>query len=128
MAETRYTPPVTIIKLLRSNKPAADQTNPCPRLVLSCRFPAMLLATIPKSEGIPACVRAGSAGYLAWPDRSGVDPPQGLAERHTVIGTDDLAKSTCRRGRSGVTTTLTRFGFRARRLKSSPPPLWARVT
>jgi hypothetical protein len=39
--------------------------KPTERLVLSCRFHAMLLASMAKSQGIPARVRVGFAGYLA---------------------------------------------------------------
>lgn len=39
--------------------------SPVERLVLSCRFHAMLLASMVKSRGIPARVRVGFAGYLA---------------------------------------------------------------
>jgi hypothetical protein len=38
--------------------------KPAERLVLSCRFHAMLLASMVKSQGIPARVRVGFAGYL----------------------------------------------------------------
>jgi hypothetical protein len=39
--------------------------KPAEKLVLSCRFHAMLLASVMKSRGIPARVRVGFAGYLA---------------------------------------------------------------
>jgi hypothetical protein len=39
--------------------------RPAERLVLSCRFHAMLLASMVKSRGIPARVRVGFAGHLA---------------------------------------------------------------
>jgi hypothetical protein len=39
--------------------------KPEERLVLSCRFHALLLASVMKSRGIPARVRVGFAGYLA---------------------------------------------------------------
>jgi hypothetical protein len=39
--------------------------EPGERLVLSCRFHAMLLASMLKSQAIPARVRVGFAGYLA---------------------------------------------------------------
>jgi hypothetical protein len=38
---------------------------PAERLVLSCRFHAMLLVSMVKSRGIPARVRVGFGGYLA---------------------------------------------------------------
>jgi hypothetical protein len=40
------------------------ERTPAERLVLSCRFHAMLLASMVKSQGIPARVRVGFAGYL----------------------------------------------------------------
>jgi hypothetical protein len=41
------------------------ERTPAERLVLSCRFHAMFLASMVKSQGIPARVRVGFAGYLA---------------------------------------------------------------
>lgn len=38
---------------------------PAERLVLSCRFHAMLLVSMVKSRGVPARVRVGFGGYLA---------------------------------------------------------------
>jgi hypothetical protein len=41
------------------------EREPAERLVLSCRFHAMLLVSMIKSRGVPARVRVGFAGYLA---------------------------------------------------------------
>ncbi|MCP4544353.1 MAG: transglutaminase domain-containing protein [Chloroflexi bacterium] len=41
------------------------EREPAERLVLSCRFHAMLLVSMVKSQGIPARVRVGFGGYLA---------------------------------------------------------------
>lgn len=49
----------------RNPRGLVTDRKPAERLVLSCRFHAMLLASLIKSQGIPARVRVGFAGYLA---------------------------------------------------------------
>lgn len=41
------------------------------KLVLTCRYVAILMASILKSKGIPARVRSGFAGYWPWAKKSG---------------------------------------------------------
>ncbi len=55
-----------LAELVRRNPQGLTRERaPAERLVLSCRFHAMLLASMMKSRGIPARVRVGFAGYLA---------------------------------------------------------------
>ncbi len=51
--------------VLRNPRGLTMERAPAERLVLSCRFQAMLLASMMKSRGIPARVRVGFGGYLA---------------------------------------------------------------
>jgi hypothetical protein len=48
----------------RNSQGLIADRKPAERLVLSCRFHAMLLASMVKSQGIPARVRVGFAGYF----------------------------------------------------------------
>jgi hypothetical protein len=60
----------TILAGLMKHNPAGltQDRKPGQRLVVSCRYHAILLASILKSRGIPARVRYGFAGYL-YPGR-----------------------------------------------------------
>ena len=50
---------------IRNPRGLTMEREPAERLVLSCRYHAMLLASVVKSRGVPARVRVGFAGYLA---------------------------------------------------------------
>jgi hypothetical protein len=49
----------------RNSRGLTMERKPVERLVLSCRFHAMLLVSVIKYRGVPARVRVGFAGYLA---------------------------------------------------------------
>ncbi len=51
--------------VVRNPQGLTMERAPAERLVLSCRFHAMLLASMIKSRGVPARVRVGFGGYLA---------------------------------------------------------------
>jgi hypothetical protein len=55
-----------MLRLLMQRNPQGliRERKPAERLVLSCRYHAMLLASVLKSRGIPSRVRVGFAGYL----------------------------------------------------------------
>jgi len=50
--------------VLRNPQGLTMKREPAERLLLSCRFHAMLLVSMMKSRGVPARVRVGFAGYL----------------------------------------------------------------
>lgn len=50
---------------IRNPQGLTMKREPAERLVLSCRFHAMLLVSVMKSRGVPARVRVGFAGYIA---------------------------------------------------------------
>ena len=49
---------------IRNPRGLTMERKPAERLVLSCRFNAMLLVSVMKSRGVPARVRVGFAGYI----------------------------------------------------------------
>ncbi|MDE5033787.1 hypothetical protein NAI60_10265, partial [Francisella tularensis subsp. holarctica] len=56
----------------RNNSGFVEDREPKDKLVLTCRFVTIMVASILKSKGIPARVRAGPTAYFDMGERGNV--------------------------------------------------------